>query len=122
MPYAQPRDVEQRLGRALDEAETQIVHARLDDAELLLRSRIPDLDARITSGRLDKAVVVMVEADMVLRLVRNPEGYQQESDGNYSYMLRSDVASGRLTVLANEWTLLGVRSGVYVIRPRLDIP
>ncbi|MEO6089642.1 MAG: Gp19/Gp15/Gp42 family protein [Umezawaea sp.] len=122
MVFAVAQDVEQRLGRPLDAAEAQIVEARLGDAELLLRSRIPDLTARVASGALARDAVVMVEADMVLRLVRNPEGYAQESDGNYSYLLRTDVASGRLTVLGAEWTLLGVRSGVYVIRPYLEIP
>ncbi|MEO6084434.1 MAG: Gp19/Gp15/Gp42 family protein [Umezawaea sp.] len=122
MAFAVAQDVEQRLGRPLDAAEAQIVEARLGDAELLLRSRIPDLTVRVNSGALARDAVVMVEADMVLRLVRNPEGYAQESDGNYSYMLRTDVASGRLTVLGSEWTLLGVRSGIYVIRPYLEIP
>ena len=92
MAYATPVDVEARLGRPLDESETQVVSARLNDAELIIRSRIPDLDEKVLDGTVTEAAIVMVEAEMVLRLVRNPEGYTAETDGNYSYQISADVA------------------------------
>ncbi|GGU45905.1 Gp19/Gp15/Gp42 family protein [Lentzea flava] len=119
MAYATVDDVEDRLGRELDDQEARIVNTRLNDAELLIRSRIPDLDARITSGRLDVMTVRMIEAEAVLRLVRNPSGFASETDGSYSYTLSEQVASGRLEILADEWSLLGIRRGAYVIRPLL---
>ncbi|GAB3912681.1 hypothetical protein GCM10029964_120910 [Kibdelosporangium lantanae] len=64
----------------------------------------------------------MVEADIVLRLIRNPEGFTQESDGNYSYMISNQVASGRLEITDAEWTLLGVRRGTFTLTPYMDIP
>ena len=108
--------------RPLDEDEKRVVAARLEDAELLLRSRIPDLDEKVTTGVLDQALVVMVEAEMVLRLIRNPDGLVQETDGSYSYSTSQKVASGLLEVLPREWTLLGVRSGVYIIDPTPKMP
>ncbi|WP_190821966.1 Gp19/Gp15/Gp42 family protein [Saccharopolyspora pogona] len=122
MAYATPADVEARLGRPLDASETQVVSARLHDSELIIRNRIPDLDERVADGRIDRDVVVLVEVEMVLRLVRNPEGYTAETDGNYSYQLSSDVASGHLSVLPSEWGLLGVRGGIYTIKPYVDVP
>lgn len=122
MAYATPEDVEVRFMRPLDEDEKRVVAARLEDAELLLRSRIPDLDEKVTTGVLDQALVVMVEAEMVLRLIRNPDGLVQETDGSYSYSTSQKVASGLLEVLPREWTLLGVRSGVYVIDPTPKMP
>lgn len=122
MAYATPGDVEKRLGRELDASEAQIVDVRLDDAERLIRLKIADLDSKVTSGVLDIDSVIMVEADAVLRLIRNPDGYLEETDGNYSYSISQQVASGRLEILADEWRLLGVRAGAFVIRPYLSPP
>src|SRR5690606_10158648 len=63
--------------------------------------------------------VVMVECEAVMRLIRNPEGYTQETDGNYSYSIDSRVASGRLSILPEEWALLGYSQGVIVLSPRI---
>jgi hypothetical protein len=122
MSYAQASDVEARLGRSLDDTETIIVNARLGDAELVIKSRIPDLVDQVTAGTIDEAVVVMVESDMILRLIRNPEGYTQESDGNYSYTISTQVASGRLEVLESEWSMLGLKRGAFTIAPYLELP
>lgn len=122
MAYATVVDVENRLNRDLDSDEAQIVSVRLEDAELILKSKIPDLVDRVTAGTLNEDLVVMVEAEAVLRLIRNPDGYAQETDGNYSYQIDSRVASGRLEILKSEWALLGVRAGAYTIRPYMAIP
>jgi hypothetical protein len=120
--YAIVTDVEDRFVRALDVDERRVVGTRLGDAELVIKNRIPDLDDRIAEGTLSAAVVVMVEAEMILRLIRNPDGYTQETDGNYSYSISSRVASGVLDVQSHEWSLLGVNGGVYSIRPYLKMP
>lgn len=122
MAYAQPSAVADRLGRELDASETTIVNTRLGDAELLIRSRVKDLDARVAADPVYELIVVMVEADMVLRLIKNPDGYTQETDGNYSYMISSAVASGRLEIRDDEWALLGVTAGMFVISPYLAAP
>lgn len=122
MAYASVADVEARLGRPLEAGETTIVQTRLNDVELIIRNRIPDLDARVADGSLDVEVVIMVEAEAILRLIRNPEGYTAETDGNYSYQISVKVASGRIDILSSEWSLLGVRAGAYVIRPYIGKP
>lgn len=122
MAYASVTDVEARLGRSFDTTEAQLVSTRLADAELILKSRIPDLDQKVLDAAISQDAVVMVECDMVLRLVRNPDGYTAEADGTYSYQISADVASGKLTVLGHEWALLGIRGGVYTIAPYLAMP
>jgi hypothetical protein len=89
----------------------------------MIKRRIPDLDAKVTAATLDVEDVKQVEADMVLRLVRNPEGYLSETDGNYTYMLQQNLSAGKLTVDPDEWETLGlVRSRMSIIVPNLELP
>ena len=104
MPYAAASDVATRLGRTLTTEETSLVSARLEDVERLIerglkRRGLTTLAARITADLTDEEDVKQVESDVVLRLVRNPEGYLSETDGDYTYMLRQDLASGKLELL-----------------------
>lgn len=117
MAYASAEDVAARLGRELDTDEETLVEARLEDAELILRSRIPDMDDKVLDDPIFEKILIMVESEMVLRLVRNPDGYTQETDGNYSYTISRAVAGGLLEVLPGEWALLGVKSGMVVLAP-----
>ncbi len=112
MAAASVEDVQRRFVRPLEDQERVVVAQRLDDAEELIR-------ARVDPASVAPAVLAMVEAEMVLRLIRNPDGYSQETDGNYSYSVSALVASGRLEVLPDEWRLLGVRTGVGMVAPRI---
>ncbi|WP_280350348.1 Gp19/Gp15/Gp42 family protein [Nocardia abscessus] len=123
MAYATAEDVAVRWNRTLTEEETALVNARLADVERRIKRRIPDLAAKITAGTVDVEDVKQVEADAVLRLVRNPEGYIQESDGSYSYMLSQEAASGKLEILPEEWESLGWRRrGMFQIVPTIVMP
>lgn len=119
MSYANYQDVEARLGRTLDTSEQTIVTTRLNDVELMIRHRIPDLDTKVSTGVIDPEMLVMIECESILRLIRNPDGYTSETDGNYSYQISAAVASGKLDILASEWALLGIRNGAFTIRPSL---
>lgn len=119
MAYATAADVEARLGRSLDAGETTIVNTRLNDVELMIRNRLVNLDSLVSTGVLDVEVVIMIESDAILRLIKNPDGYTAETDGNYSYQISVQVASGRLDIFPSEWALLGVRSGAFTIKPSL---
>ena len=120
MAYATVADVEARLGRSLDPSEQTIVQTRLNDVELIIRANIPDLDEKVADGTIDEDLLVMIECEAVLRLIRNPEGYTAETDGNYSYQISSRVASGRLDILPEEWDWLGYHRGAFTIRPDLS--
>ena len=122
MSYAQLSDVQARLGRPLTDDEKTQAETLLDDVELEILTRIPDLDDRITNGDLDEKVVIRVEASAVKRVILNPEGYTSESDGDYSYQLNYQLASGELVITEKEWALLGAGAGVFVIYPKVLTP
>lgn len=122
MAYANSTDVSNRLGRELSDEEATLVDTRLNDAELLIKSRIPDLDDLIDDGTIDVDIVKMIEANAVVRLVRNPNAYTGETDGNYSYQINWKTATGELEILDNEWALLGVGSALFLIAPKLPTP
>ncbi|MBO0884645.1 MAG: hypothetical protein J2P17_30795 [Mycobacterium sp.] len=123
MAYATLTDAQTRLGRSLSAEENALVTARLEDIERIITARIPDLAQKITTGALDVELVKYVEVEAVLRVLRNPDGLLQETDGNYSYQVSQDAASGRLEILASEWELLGYqRGGMFQIIPNLAVP
>lgn len=123
MAYASASDVTARWARTPTEEENTLITVRLEDAERLIRRRVPDLDNQIDSGTILEDDVIQVEAEAVLRLVRNPEGYMSESDGNYTYMLRNDIATGRLEILPEEWELLGiVKRRFAILVPNVVMP
>ncbi|MGV0811751.1 Gp19/Gp15/Gp42 family protein [Mycolicibacterium boenickei] len=121
MAYASPSDVSARLGRPLTTDETAQVAALLGDAEIEIATRIPDLDARAED--LDYlAKLVMVEASAVARLVRNPDGYISEGDGNYSYQVNWRLSTGQLQITDKEWRLLVVSPGAFAVDVRPQTP
>lgn len=123
MAIASAQDVQDRWVSELSDDETRLVNARLEDVERMIRKRIPDLDAKVSDGDIDVDDVKQVEADAVLRLLRNPEGYLQENDGQYSYMLARDLASGKVEILPEEWELLGIRrTQMFQLVPTFAMP
>lgn len=113
--YATYSDVQTRLGRTLTTDEQTLVTARLADVERRIKRRINDLDDKVTAGTIDIEDVIQVEADTVLRLVRNPAGLYSETDGNYSYQFDTEMASGRLEITDEDWNTLGVRQSRMVV-------
>lgn len=100
--------------------ETTLVETRLADVERMILRRITDLDAQVDSGDINEDDVIQVEAEAVLRLVRNPDGLISETDGNYTYMLSQAMASGRLEIRPEEWAALGYRRKVFTFGPDLS--
>ena len=87
MAYATIEDVAVRWAKVPSEDESALIGVRLGDVERMIRRRIPLLDDLIADGALDVDDVRMVEAEAVLRTVRNPDGFVSETDGNYTYQL-----------------------------------
>lgn len=102
--------------------ETELAETLVDDAERKLSARISNLPAQIMAGTIDVIDVISVESHMVARVVRNPDGYRQESEDGYGYTLDTRAAAGFLTVLSDEWAQLGVRDGAFSIAPYLETP
>lgn len=113
-------ELESALMRPLTDAEAQYAATFLRRAESLILVRLPDLRTRAT-GNADFAFLVAgIEAEMVARVFRNPEGLRREEQGNYSYQVDVAVASGRLSVLPDEWNALGVGNVIGSIAGAMD--
>lgn len=114
MSYATAQDVAAGF-RPLTDPEALIVPTLLDRAEAILLASVPSVDARIDGGSLSVQVVVAVEAAMVERVLRNPEGRRQESqsidDYTTSWTIDNAVSSGALYVSEAEVALLSPPAG-----------
>ncbi|MBS1690770.1 MAG: hypothetical protein JST91_00865 [Actinobacteria bacterium] len=118
MTYAAAADVQAVLGRELDTTETVLVERRLAQVERMILRRVPDLVDKIAAEDIDAADVIDIEAEAVLRVIRNPEGLRSEQDGQYGYQLSNEAADNRLRLTSEEWELLGIkRSRVFAIGP-----
>ena len=123
MAYATAAVVQTVFGKELSTEETALVERRLSQVEGMITRRIPDLAAQIDAGDLDEADVLDIEAEAVLRVIRNPEGYLSEDDGTYQYQFSREAASGKLEILPHEWELLGVKpSRIVPVVPNLVVP
>lgn len=119
MTYATVADVSTRLGRPItDPGEVAQVQAWLEDAEALILSRVPTLPDLLADGALTVATLVMVEANAVIRKIRNPEGYTSETIDDYTYRYNEQVRRGDIFFTDDEWALLiPGRSGAWTITP-----
>lgn len=108
-------DVKVRFHRDLDDELRPLVEQRLEDAEDKIRVKLPLLDDLILANPAFSRVVVRITSDAVIRLINNPDGYVQETDGNYTYMLSQAVADSRLKILPDEWADLGVKKSVGIV-------
>lgn len=124
MAYATAQDVVTLWAKEPEPEVMALIERRLEQVERMIRRRIQTLDAKVAASSTFEADLVDIEADVVLRLVRNPEGYLSETDGTYTYQLQSDLTSGRLEILDDEWTILGVNrlSRMSVITPNIVMP
>lgn len=124
MPFATADEVRELIPRAsLAPEETAMVEKRIAQAERKIRRRIRDLDDQILDGSIDEQTVSDVIVEAVLRVVRNPEGFTQETDGNYSYILSSEH-NGKLYITDDEWEELGITAnpGAFWVTPTIRTP
>ena len=112
MSLATLESLETKLNRLLSDSEKQQASKLLNQAEVLLLARIPDLYERAAEDETYNALVEMTEAEAVARVLRAENGgiYRSESDESYSYSLNFQVASGLLDILPAEWKRLGANS------------
>ncbi len=105
-------DVEARW-RPLTSEQTLVATTLLDDAWNLLRFRVLSLEARLAAvpPTLDVGLVKAVMAAMVIRVLRNPDGYRQQSIEDYSHTRDEASSTGLLTVTDDELGLLGPSTG-----------
>lgn len=103
---------------AVPDSDRDFVEDAIDEAELILETRLGDLTAWIAvdsekrTRRLQRVVTRMVR-----RVMKNPDGFSSETAGDYSYARAGALASGEVYVGASEWKLLGFKTqGFKTIR------
>lgn len=95
------------------------IQVTVDKANSKWGSRI---QRRLNAGTLTPTLYKAAIADAVLRVLRNPEGYTQEAEGNYSYGKRANVASGYLMFTAeNIEDLIGVQARSAIGTARIGL-
>lgn len=94
-------DVESRW-RPLTVEETVVASTKIDDAWNLLVLELPSLDANLTAGTVLASTVKMVVADMVIRHLKNPDGWERESLDDWSGQRAATAADGSLYATAEE--------------------
>lgn len=88
--------------RPLTAQETTNATAFLGDAWEELLSRRPNLEADIAAETVTTANVVRVVVAMVLRILKNPDGWDQEAIDDWSGRRNALVADGVLRVTPDE--------------------
>lgn len=104
-PLAAVGDVSAQYG-ALTPAQEGITSWLLRAASKMVRFRFPRTDEWLAAGRLDRDVVALVVANMVLRVLRNPGGLRAETVGPFSRTYDTGNAAGLLTITEEELGLL----------------
>lgn len=120
MSYASITAVSTRLGRPItDELEIAQVEAWLEDVESLILSRLPNLPAAIGTGAPTSDTLVMIEANAVIRKIKNPDGKVSEGIDDYNYRYNESARKGELFLTDEEWALLtpGSPDGAWTISP-----
>lgn len=85
-----------------DLGRQEFVETKAKQAVARLAARFGSrVQARLLSGVLSEELYKGTVAEAVLRILRNPEGFRMEQQGNYQYQLNSAVASGYLWFTAD---------------------
>jgi len=84
------------------------LHSKIDEAALILRGRLGDLDAWIGTDSYRRDALTVVIGRMVRRVMRNPQGLRSETAGDYSYTREASASSSSLYVADDDWALLGL--------------
>lgn len=103
-------DLKERSFRPLTEQEEQVGSVMLDDAWNLILTHRPHVADRVSDASF-RNLVVQVQCAMVLRVIKNPEGYLSEQIDDYQYRRDSAVSTGALYVSDAELALLGNAPG-----------
>lgn len=98
-PLVSPDDVVKRylLGNLRDQFTDEQIETQIQDAVDYADDHWGNtIESRISGGRLRPNRYKRIISDAVLRVLTNPEGYKNESEGGYAYGLDGKVSSGYL--------------------------
>ena len=113
--------------RPLTDAETLTAQALLDDAWAITNAQVPSLAGALEAGTASEGAVRAAICSMVLRVLRNPEGWVQEAVDDWSGRRAEALAAGVLYLSDVELAQIGAaigqrRRGAFSIAPQPEPP
>lgn len=107
---ATPSDVAARW-RPLTTQEAALAVELLNDAWLDLISLMPSIPTRLDAGTLATGLVVRVQAAMVVRVFRNPDGLREYAIDDFRAVRDQALSGGLLAATPDELRLLTANKG-----------
>lgn len=109
-PLAVLGDVQEQYG-TMTTAQVQLTTALLRAASALVRSRYPSVDAQIAAGLINPDVAALAVTNMILRVLRNPDGLRSETIGPFSRTYDTGAAAGLLVISDDESPIFAPPAG-----------
>jgi hypothetical protein len=121
-PLAVVGDVTAQYG-SMTASQESLTGWLLRVASNMVRARLPLIDQQIRDGVVSQDMAALAVTNMVLRVLRNPEGLRSETVGPFSRAYDTSVAAGLLVLTDSELDLLSPtgqasRPTVGQFRPR----
>lgn len=104
-PLAAVGDVAEQFG-TLSGAQEQLTSVLIRAASQIIRARRPGIDSLISAGTVSGDLVALAVTNMVLRVLRNPNGLRAETVGPFSRTYDTTYAAGLLVLSADDESLL----------------
>lgn len=108
--YATVDDVVAEYDGTIADDQIDYIDRKLTSAELVVRSVAGSIESRIGSGQTTFEAVKLVLCNMVIRLLRNPEGVRTQTVGPFSVSLDQSSSSAQLVITKEDRQLLGLRA------------
>jgi hypothetical protein len=104
-PLAAVGDIAEQYG-TLTAAQQQLAAVLTRAASQMIRARRPDIDSQIAAGIVSGDLVALAVTNMVLRVLRNPQGLRSESVGPFSRAYDTTYAAGLLVLTPDDEKLI----------------
>lgn len=96
-PFAAVGDVRAQYGD-MTPAQESLAAWLVRAASAMIRTRLPLIDQQIAAGSVTQEMAALVVANMVLRVMRNPNGLRSETTGPFSRTYDTTTAAGLLVI------------------------
>lgn len=96
-PFAAVGDVRAQYGD-MTPAQESLAAWLIRAASNMIRSRVPLIDQQITAGLVSAEMAALTVANMVLRVMRNPDGLRSEATGPFSRAWDTTAGAGLLVL------------------------
>jgi hypothetical protein len=112
MSWTSPQDIRERwIGDDVPEND-QLVRALIQDAEAIILSTYPNIQARVDAATLSSSIITFVTCRMVIRVLRNPDNATYSSQTTGPFTSAKNVGNVDLWMTEDEVAMLSpIQSG-----------